>query len=266
MDEGPQGQVTGHAAELYETFFVPALFAQWAPRVADAARLAAGMTVLDVACGTGVLAREALQRVAPAGTVVGLDRNVGMLDVARRLTPGIEWHAGIAEALPFPAAAFTAVVSQFGLMFFDDRLQALQEIWRVLRPGGRLAVAVWDALDRSPGYAAMVALLRRLFGDRVADELRAPFTLGDRSEIASLLAAAGMAHGEIRTHQGTARFASLAAWVRTDVKGWTLADLIDEAQYLTLQAEAARELARFVGADGTVSFAAPAHIATATKL
>jgi ubiquinone/menaquinone biosynthesis C-methylase UbiE len=98
--------------------------------------------VLDVACGTGVVAREAARRVGPAGAVAGLDRNEGMLAVARRMAPGIAWRHGLAEALPFPDGAFDAVICQFGLMFFEDRGKALGEMWRALRPGGRLAVAV----------------------------------------------------------------------------------------------------------------------------
>lgn len=266
MGDTSQGQVTQGAAEIYEEFFVPALFGEWAPRVADAARLTAGERVLDVACGTGVLAREAAGRVAPGGSVVGLDRNEGMLAVARREAPAVEWRPGIAERLPFADGSFDAVVSQFGLMFFDDRVAALAEMWRVLQPGGRLVVAVWDELDRSPGYAAMVALLRRLFGDRIADELRAPFCLGDQEVLRSLFATAGVPGVEIRTPDGTARFPSLDAWVRTDVKGWTLVDLIDDEQYRTLLHEAASELSRYVGPDGTVAFRCPAHVATATKL
>lgn len=265
MDADLQGQVASHAAEVYETFFVPALFAPWAPRVADAARLAPGEKVLDVACGTGVLAREAALRVAPGGAVTGLDRNEGMLAVARRMTPGLDWRSGVAEALPFPDRAFDAVVSQFGLMFFADRVKALGEMWRVLAPGGWLALAVWDALEHSPGYAAMVALLQRLFGEPVASELRGPFVLGDTAELCALLAAAGIPDAEIRTLDGTVRFPSLESWVHTDIKGWTLADRIDDAQYRTLQAEAPRELGPFVGRDGVVTFKAPAHIATARK-
>jgi ubiquinone/menaquinone biosynthesis C-methylase UbiE len=265
MDDTLKGQVTRGAAEVYEEFFVPALFSEWAPRVADAARLEPGQKVLDVACGTGVLAREVAPRVAPGGSVVGLDRNEGMLAVARRVAPAVEWRPGMAEALPFPDRAFDAVVSQFGLMFFEDRVAALREMWRVLRPGGRLAVAVWDVLDHSPGYAAMVRLLRRLFGDRVADQLRAPFALGDPEALRSLFAEAGIPGVAIRTSDGTARFPSLEAWVRTDVKGWTLADLIDDVQYRTLLREAEGELGPYVGRDGAVAFRSPAHIATATK-
>jgi ubiquinone/menaquinone biosynthesis C-methylase UbiE len=265
MAETSEGQVNRSAAEVYETFFVPALFGQWAPRVADAAGLVSGQAVLDVACGTGVLAREAARRVRPGGHVAGLDRNEGMLAVARHMAPEIDWRSGRAEALPFEDGAFDAVVSQFGLMFFADRAATIGEMWRVLRPGGRLTVAVWDALDNSPGYTAMTALLQHLFGNRIADELRAPFVLGDREELRSLFARAGIPETEIRTTEGTARFPSIEAWVHTDVKGWTLADLIDDGQYRLLLREAERELGRFVQTDGTVSFPLPAHILTATR-
>jgi ubiquinone/menaquinone biosynthesis C-methylase UbiE len=265
MNDALTGQVSRSAADVYEEFFVPALFQQWADRMAEAARLLPGQTVLDVACGTGVLARTAAARVAPGGAVTGLDRNDGMLAVARRRMPAVDWRLARAESLPFADASFDAVVSQFGLMFFEDRLAALHEMWRVLRPGGRLAVAVWDALENSPGYASMAALLQRLFGDRVADALRAPFVLGDTDRLRALFGEAGIAGIEIRTSAGTARFPSIEAWVHVDVKGWTLADLIDDAQYQTLLTAAQRDLRPYVERDGTVSFAAPAHIATATK-
>jgi ubiquinone/menaquinone biosynthesis C-methylase UbiE len=260
-----QGQVNRSAAEVYEEFFVPALFREWAPRVAAAAGIRPGDKVLDVACGTGVLAREAARRAAPGGEVMGLDRNPGMLDVARRQAPEIAWREGLAEALPYGAGAFDAVVSQFGLMFFDERTRALQEMLRVLKPGGRLAVAVWDRLETSPGYAAMAALLQRLFGERTAAALQAPFALGDQGELRSLFAAAGMPDVRITTEQGTARFPSLESWVHTDVKGWTLADLIDDAQYQQLLGAAQTGLKRFARPDGTVAFVAPAHIVTATR-
>ncbi len=265
MDDDLKGQVPRTAAEIYQEFFVPALFADWAPLVAAAASLAPGQRVLDVACGTGVLACEAARRVRPGGSVAGLDRNEGMLEVARRQAPEIEWRQGRAEAIDAAADSFDSVISQFGLMFFDDRVAALREMRRVLAPGGRLAVAVWDDLAGSPGYAAMAALLDRLFGARIADELRAPFSLGDAGTLRALFAEAGMAAAEIRTQPGTARFPSLDSWVHTDIKGWTLADLIDDDQYAVLRREAPAALRRFVQADGTVSFASPAHIATAVK-
>ena len=108
----------------------------------DATQVFSGHRVLDVACGTGVLAREAALRVGPTGFVVGLDPNPGMLAVAEQFTPTVDWWWGMAELLPFPDQSFYAVISQFGLMFFKDRRQAVIEMLRVLKSRGRLVVAV----------------------------------------------------------------------------------------------------------------------------
>src|SRR4051812_79747 len=115
-DAGRQAQVAG--ARAYQALFVPALIGAFAPIVADAAAIVSGDRVLDVACGTGVLACEVAARAGAAGEVVGLDVNPGMLAVARERSPAIAWHEGAAESLPFPDRSFDAVVSQFGLMFF----------------------------------------------------------------------------------------------------------------------------------------------------
>ena len=128
MSDSERGQVTASAAEIYDSFFVPALFQEWAGRVADAARLGPGDRVLDVACGTGVVTLEAARRVAPTGAVIGLDVNEGMLAVARRKAPQLEWRHGRAEALPFETATFDAVTSQFALMFFEPREGLITEI------------------------------------------------------------------------------------------------------------------------------------------
>lgn len=262
-DDAERGQLTASAAEVYESFFAPALFAAWAAPLAEAARVAPGMRVLDVACGTGLFAREAQRRVGPQGAATGLDVNEGMLAVARREGPEIDWRQGAAERLPFEAGSFDAVGCQFALMFFEDRVAALREMRRVLRPGGRMAVAVWDSVETSPGYAAMVDLLRRLFGDPAAEALMAPFCLGDEAAVLRLFEAAGIEGAELETRVGEARFPSIDAWVHTDVKGWTLADMIDDAQYERLRRAANEELARFARPDGSVAFAAPAHIVTA---
>ena len=265
MKNAAEGQVTGNAAEIYEEFFVPALFSEWSARVVEAARLSPGQKVLDVACGTGVLARSAFERVQPGGAVAGLDRNDGMLAVARRKAPGISWLSGRAESLPFGDEPFDAVVSQFGLMFFEDQIEALGEMWRVLRPAGRLVVAVWAPIDRLPGYAALAALLERLFGAQIAGALEAPFKLGDTAVLSSLFAKADIPGIAISTPLGKVRFPSIESWVRTEIKGWTLADVLDDAQYETLQRESQKELASYVRPDGSVEFAGPAHLVTATK-
>jgi ubiquinone/menaquinone biosynthesis C-methylase UbiE len=251
------------AAEVYEERFVPALFRPWGPAVAAAALVQPGQRVLDVACGTGALTEAVCDRVKPAGSVVGLDANVRMLEVARRKQLDVEWREARAEALPFADAAFDAVVSQFGLMFFDDRVPALREMQRVLRPGGRLAVAVCDGLARSPGYAALADLLRRLFGNPVADAFRAPFALGDEGLLQQLCAQAGMPDADISRHAGTVRFPSIDALVATErACAWTLGGLLDDAQFSRLLAQSRAALAPFAAADGSVAFAMPALVIT----
>jgi SAM-dependent methyltransferase len=254
-------------AEIYDEQFVPALFRPWAGVVADAARVRPGQRVLDVACGTGVLAAAAAERALPGGSVTGLDANPQMLAVARRKAlPGLQWVDGRAEALPFDDAAFDAVVSQFGLMFFDDRATALREMHRVLRPGGRLAVAVCDALDRSPGYAVFAELLQRLFGAAVADAFRAPFVLGDAPGLQALCGQAGIEGAEVTSVAGTVRFASIDTLVSTErACAWTLGGVLDEAQFERLREQSQAALRPFVQDDGTIVFGMPALLVTAGK-
>jgi ubiquinone/menaquinone biosynthesis C-methylase UbiE len=161
----------------------------------DEARIAPAMRVLDVACGTGTVARRAAQRVGSDGMVAGVDFNPEMLTAARVLAEQagltVEWREAQARALPFADESFDLVTCQQGLQFFPDRGAALAEMARVLRPGGRVALAIWRALSYSPGAARMLDIFEQYVGTEATAGARAPFQLGDATEIRRLLDAAG---------------------------------------------------------------------------
>jgi SAM-dependent methyltransferase/adenylate kinase family enzyme len=267
-DTGLQAQIA--RARAYEAVFVRSLIGVFAPIVADAAAITSGDRVLDVACGTGVLAREAAVRAGAGGEVVGLDVNAGMLAVAREHSAEIAWREGAAETLPFPDGSFDAVVSQFGLMFFEDRRAAIREMHRVLRPGGRLAIAVWDGLASMPAFAAEVALLQRVAGQRAADLMRVPFVLGDRASLACVAAEGGLERAAISTHAAMAHFCSVRALVEADLRGWLprMGVSLPEPVVEATLAEADDALAPYVtrAPDGSVSFPTSAHLLCATAV
>lgn len=254
-------------AEVYDEKFVPALFGQWGPVVSKAARVAPGQAVLDVACGTGALSLAAAEIVGPDGRVAGLDANPEMLAVARGKPTDIDWRDGVAEKLPFDDASFDAVVSQFAFMFFDDRPLALREMMRVLKPTGRLAVAVCDAVERSPGYAAFAALLDRLFGEEVGNAFRAPFVLGDAAALGRIALDAGIEGASVEEHNGTVHFQTIAELVATErACVWTLGGILDQNQFDLLLQESEEVLRPFADNNGIVSFDMPALILTACKM
>jgi len=264
-DPDLQNQI--EAARAYEALHVPALFGQWTTAVLDAAGVKAGDRVLDVACGTGVLGRTALARVGNGGSVAGIDPDPGMIAVASELAPAAEWRLGLAEELPYPEAAFDTVVSQFGMMFFEDRARAVREMLRVVPPGGSIAVAVWDGLDNTEAYAEAVDLFERMAGRDAAKALQAPFVLGDAGALAKIFADANADAVEVRTQPGTARFPSVRAMVEADLRGWlpVMGVVLEEDLIQAILDEAEDELEAYVNADGTVTFDVPAHIVTARR-
>ena len=190
-----------------------------------------------------------------------------MVAVAKHLAPAVEWREGVAESLPFPDQSFDAVVSQFGLMFFTDRRQALREMLRVLAPGGHLAVAVWDSLDNIPAFASLVALLEQTAGSRAADALRAPFALGNRQELGALFSEAVAVPAEITTHLGAAQFPSIRTMVEAELRGWlpVMGVILTEDQIGRILKEAEHALCSYAAADGRVRFQLSAHLVTAKK-
>jgi ubiquinone/menaquinone biosynthesis C-methylase UbiE len=263
VGESETGQISEDAAKIYETVYLPALFDEWCPLVVEAANIQTGHRVIDVACGTGALAITVSERIGPKGTTVGIDINEGMLSIARSKPCSVEWIKSPAEALPFEDDSFDCVVSQFGLMYFENQGNAIREMIRVLKPGGSLAVAVWDKLEHNPGFAAEDQLWQQVFGEEWGDE--SPYKLGDKSILQNLFKNTGIADIQITTHNGTACFESIESWIYTGAKGWTDDDAIDEEKLELLLNTAEEDLANFRTAQGTIAFPTSAHIVTAKK-
>jgi ubiquinone/menaquinone biosynthesis C-methylase UbiE len=228
-----QWQLDGNAPELYQRYLVPAVTALWAADLVHRAALQPGERVLDVACGTGVVARLAAERISQRGRVAALDLNPGMLEVARSLPvvrgAVIEWHEGSALALPFPEATFDVVVCQLGLQFFPDRPKALQEFRRVLVvPGGRLALSVFGPIEHNPGTQALANALDRYAGPDASVAKRTEHALADTAELRQLVDDAGFYDVVIVTSSKLVRYPSPADYVRIQLAATPLASLVGQ--------------------------------------
>ncbi len=258
-------QLSVEAAELYESRFVPALFAEWAPHLVEAAGVAPGQAVLDVACGTGVVARTAADRMGGQGRVVGLDLNQGMLTVAGRLRPDIEWRQGDAADLPFAPGSFQVVLCQSAMMFFPDRAGSLREMARVAAPGGTVAVQVWDQLEAQEGYGAMYGAFATHLGPDATALEGSYWALGDLDLVGSLFEAAGLRITTTRTRVGTVRFPSASAAVATEIEATPLAQRVDQDTYRRILDAGTEAMRPFVVDGGRVELPIQGHIVTATK-
>ncbi|HTR13009.1 MAG TPA: hypothetical protein VMI72_07075 [Roseiarcus sp.] len=157
-------------------------------------------------------------------------------------------------------------MSQFAMMFFDDKPKALRQMMRVMKPRGRLAVAVCDAVENSPGYGALALLLDRLFGQEVGDALRAPFSLGDPGRLRAICREAGVDGAEVVPRNEKVRFASIEALVSTErACVWTLGGVLDDDQFERLLEEAETTLRPFAASGGAVEFDMPSLIIKAQK-
>jgi SAM-dependent methyltransferase len=248
--------LSAKAAEFYESTFVPALFAEWAERLVAAAELKAGESVLDVACGTGAVARKAAEK---AGDVVGLDRNEAMLAVARRLRPDLDWRLGDAGALPFGDGSFDVVVSQAALMFFEDRVAALAEMRRVSTADGRVVVQVPGRLAESPGYRALAEVVGRHAN---SDVIAAYFAVGEPDLLTDLFHEAGLRIDRFDTWLGATRLDDIDTFL--DAELLPIADQIDATVRERIAAE--YQTAGFTNPDGSITAPIEVHLIIARRL
>ena len=193
---------SGSIAQLYDQKLGSLLFAPYAVDLAARLHAQQPAAVLETAAGTGVLTIELSRSLARKTRIVATDLNQPMLDHAARKPElaAIEWRQADAQSLPFGDASFDAVVCQFGVMFFPDRVAAYRQAWRVLRPGGLFLFNVWGPLSANPVMAAAVEGLARRYPQQKSWFLdRTPCGYHDATQIASDLRAAGFGEARIET-------------------------------------------------------------------
>jgi len=195
-------QFTDTIPRDYDTYLGPFLFEPFAADLAARFPAQSTCSLLETACGTGV-STELLQRALPTGTsIVATDASEAMLEVARERSgslAGVRFLEADATRLPFEAGTFDAVASQFGLMFLPDKLEALREAHRVLRPGGRLIFNVWDDLASNPYVQVAQDAIATFFDTDPPQFLYLPWGFHDREMLSDLTAAAGFTRVEVHT-------------------------------------------------------------------
>jgi ubiquinone/menaquinone biosynthesis C-methylase UbiE len=256
----------GSAPENYERYFVPAIAAPLAHDLVDIAALRPGERVLDVACGTGVVARLAAQRVGTGGSVAGLDVNPGMLAVARSASPpgmSIEWHQASVEAMPLPDAALDVVLCQMGLQFAPDRPAALREMRRVLAPGGRLILNVPGPAP--PPFVIVAEALARHLGPKAAGFVDLVFSLHDAAELQDLISGAGFREVATQAAARPLRLPAPPAFLWQYVHSTPLADPVaqlDDERRGALERDVVAKSRKLVK-DGALMFEVRIVVATA---
>jgi SAM-dependent methyltransferase len=249
-----QPYYAGGRAANYERYFVPAVAAPLAAELVDLADLRPGERVLDVACGTGAVARLAAERVGGLG-VIGVDVDREMLDIARLAVAdeAIEWCEASAESLPLADGTVDVVLCQMGLQFLPDRLAGLRELRRVLDHGGRIVLNVPGPMP--PLFAALERALRRQLGPEAAGFLTVVFGLHGAGEMCRLLDAAGFGQVQARSDRMSLRLPAaedfLWQYVYSTPLAAAAADL-DDARRAALQEEFVTESNPFAMDGGLV--------------
>jgi ubiquinone/menaquinone biosynthesis C-methylase UbiE len=260
----------GSSPGNYEEFLVPAMFAPFAESLVEQVGVAPGSNVLDVACGTGAVSRAAARRAGASGSVTGVDLGEPTLAIARSRgndegAAPIDYRQSDAASLPFDDGRFDVVLCQQGLQFFPDRGAALAEMRRVLKSAGRLAIATWTKLERSP-FSAVAAVLAAHVGSEAAEMMRSPFGLSDASELADSLSAAGFRDVVVDEETIVCTWASHPEFARRLIEAGPVAPLfaaVDEAIRHAVDEEVAGRLAPHATAEGRLRMAMTSNVAFA---
>lgn len=264
-------QLEQSGPEAYEQYLVPEMFAPWADRLLEVGELQEGDRVLDVACGTGIVARRAASKVGDHGSVVGVDLNETMLAVARatssQLQQPIEWREGDATELPFPGDSFNVVFCQQALQFISEPGDALREMLRVLVADGRLAISVWRPLKFNPAYEIMADALETHVNEEAATMMRSPFPEWDISHLRALVRDADFRDVTLTIEIGSMRYPSVEEFLRREAASSPLAEplgALDSAVRDTLLKQLDEDLEAYTDGHGIV-FPMETYVAVARR-
>ncbi len=253
--------------EVYELCWVQAQMGKAAEELVETTGVESGHLVLDVACGTGVVARTAAVHTGAAEFVTGTDVSAEMLDAAARFAgnsefPDITWVECDAAHLLLPDSVFDVVLCQQGLQFMPDKAGAMAEMARVLKPGGKLAVSVWKT--RSALGAAFATVLDREFGEGTTAPWEMVYSLGSREKLHRLAKEAGLLDAHVVLDVKFARYPDAETFITGALAGSPLAEAmadLPEAEHKRLVGEIVAELAECHDDDG---LAVPSQCLTLT--
>ncbi len=235
-----QWQIEGDTPAAYERYLVPALFREGAERLVSQAQIQRGEQVLDLGCGTGIVARVAAEHLGNGEDVTGVDLNPGMLEVARNVSatshPGIKWQEGSAENLPLARSTYDVVLSQQTFQFLEDRHAALQEIRRVLRPGGRMVFSVFRSTRHNHTYQPLIDAFRKHGGDDLGTMMNSPFQEWTIEGLREMVSDAGYQDVSVTLSMVTARFPSITEFIQQELSSSPMSDLVSTMDDATREA------------------------------
>ncbi len=270
----PAQVVTQSPAESCERELLATMYGAWAPLVVDLAKPLCGQKVLDLACGTGAVARVAAKRTGITGSVIGVDVHPGMLAIAREnadhnfdlSAASIEWREADASALPLDSNSIDVAYCQAGLQYFADKPAALRELHRVLTPGGRIGLMTWRSIDLSPGFRIFADVLEDHLGVSAAATVRLQFALSD-TELDRLVRAANFRVVATQEHTGMVRFQSVQQLLRLFLSGSRVAAFLTQGSAVKREALVSKvtsALSRYVTRSG-LAFSIAANLVSAAK-
>jgi len=237
----------------YDRYLGPLLFHGYADDMATRLGVQPGMRVLETACGTGIVTERLMARLAGQGSLVATDLNEPMLAYAAAKlhgAAGVEWQPADATKLPFDDRSFDVVVCQFGLMFFPDKAAGMREALRVLKPGGRFLVSVWDRLDDNPVPRITHETVATFFPSEPPQFYTIPFSLHDPAMVSRLLDGTGFVSVQWERRDRTGVSPSAAAAVIGLIEGNPIYFAIMErgpAAVADIKAAVARNIAAALG-------------------